>query len=71
LIPSLAITSSHWKDFPCPLPPQMPRIRGTCQESQSYELGIINPLGSLVLIFILSKACGSMQAQVLLQSEVI
>jgi len=29
LIPILAKTSSHWKDFPCPLPPQIPRMRGT------------------------------------------
>jgi len=29
LIPILAKTSSAWKDFPCPFPPQTPRMSGT------------------------------------------
>jgi hypothetical protein len=32
LIPILAKTSSHWKDFPWPLPPQTPKMRGTCNK---------------------------------------
>jgi len=30
LIPIFAKTSSHWNDFPWPLPPQIPKMRGTC-----------------------------------------
>lgn len=32
LIPILAKTSSHWNDFPWPLPPHTPKIRGTCSK---------------------------------------
>ena len=34
LIPILAKTSSHWKDFPWPLPPQTPKMRGTCKKGK-------------------------------------